>query len=127
MIGTGDTPDTQKGQSGIVRAALSGLCPKCGARTLFEGAARIAFKCDNCGLKIAELERGGRLAGLVTIIVALILIGAALAIESAYRPPLWLQGLFWGPVTVLSVIAVLRLYKTALLFRQYEIVQEQGE
>lgn len=120
-------PTENKGQPGLVSAALSGLCPQCGAKTLFEGPARFAFKCRECGLKLAELERGARLAGLVTIVTAALLIGAALAIEDAYQPPLWLQGLFWAPVTVGVVIGVLRLYKTALLYRQYEIAQEQGE
>ena len=120
-------PTEIKGQPGIVSAALSGLCPRCGAKTLFEGPARFAFQCDNCGLKLAELERGGRLAGLVTILVAAVLISIALAIEINFRPPLWLQAAVWAPMTVGVVIGVLRLFKTALLYRQYEIVQEQGE
>ena len=120
-------PTENKGQPGLVSAALSGLCPRCAAKTLFEGPARFAFKCNNCGLKLAELERGGRLAGLVTIIVALILIGMALAIESTLRPPLLLQALVWAPVTVGVGVGVLRLFKTALLYRQYEIVQEQAD
>ena len=123
----GQGPTEIKGQPGIVSAALSGLCPRCGAKTLFEGPARFAFQCSSCGLKLAELERGGRLAGLVTILVAAVLISIALAIEINFRPPLWLQAAVWAPVTVGVVISVLRLFKTALLYRQYEIVQEQGE
>ena len=76
---------------------------------------------------LAELERGGRLAGLVTILVAAVLISIALAIEINFRPPLWLQAAVWAPVTVGVVIGVLRLFKTALLYRQYELVREQGE
>lgn len=120
-------PTQIKGQPGIVSAALSGLCPRCGAKSLFEGPARLAPQCGNCGLKLAELERGGRLAGVVTILVAAVLIAIALAIEINFRPPLWLQALVWAPVTVGAVIGVLRLFKTALLYRQYEIVQEHGE
>lgn len=113
-------PTNSKGQPGILSAALSGLCPRCGAKSLFEGPARIAFKCGNCGLKLAELERGGRLAGVVTIVVAIVLILAALAIESAYRPPLWLQAVIWAPLTIGIVIAILRLFKTTLLYAAYE-------
>lgn len=113
-------PTKTKGQPGIISAALSGLCPRCGAKTLFEGPARIAFQCGQCGLKLAELERGGRLAGVVTIIVAVVLILIALGIESVYRPPLWLQAVVWAPVTIGTVIGVLRLFKTALLYANYE-------
>lgn len=113
-------PSHKKGQPGIAQAALSGLCPHCSARTLFEAPARIAIECSACGLKLAEFERGGRLAGIVTIVVAAILIAIAMTIETLYRPPLWLPAGFWAPVTVGAVIGVLRLYKTALLYAKYE-------
>ena len=125
------TPDSgpahEKGQPGLVRAALSGLCPQCGAPTLFEAPARIALECSSCGLKLAELERGGRLAGLLTILVAVLLIAIALGIESTFRPPILLQLVIWAPLTVMSVIGVLRLFKTALLYRQFEVWSGNGE
>ncbi len=119
-------PNTDKGQPGLVSAALSGLCPKCGAATLFEAPARIALSCDKCGLALTELERGGRLAGLVTILVAALLIGLAMAADIYLRPPFWLQVVVWAPVTMAVVIGTLRLYKTVLLYRQYEIRAEKG-
>lgn len=129
LMPDGSDQSDNQGQPGIVSAALSGLCPQCGAPTLFDASARIAMKCRACGLPLAELERGGRLAGLLTIVIAAVLIAIALTVEATWQPPLWLQALVWTPVTVLSVIATLRLYKTALLYRQYEIAceREAGE
>jgi uncharacterized protein (DUF983 family) len=57
--------------------------------------------------------------------VAVLLIMIALAIESAYRPPLLLQALVWAPVTITAVLGTLRLYKTALLYARYDKVQGQ--
>ena len=115
----GRGPDHEKGQPGLGRAALFGLCPRCGERTLFEAPARIALSCEACGLDLGALERGGRLAGLLTLVLAALLIALALWVDAAFAPRLWLQALVWGPVTAASVILALRFYRTALLYRQY--------
>lgn len=119
-----ESPTEKKGQPGLVSAALSGLCPRCGERTLFEGPAQLADTCSNCGLDILALERGGRFVGVVTMLLALVLILAALGVDEWLRPPLWASLLFWGPVTVGSVIGGLRLYKTMWVYHQYEERQQ---
>lgn len=91
---------------------------------MFEAPARIAIRCEACGLELATLERGGRLAGLVTILIAVLLIMLAIGVDIALRPPFWMQVVIWGPVTVAGVIGTLRFYKTALLYRQYELENE---
>lgn len=115
-----ESPTDKKGQPGIVSAALSGLCPRCGARTLFEGPAQLADECRACGLDLLALERGGRFVGILTMLLALVLIVAALAVDEWLRPPLWASFLFWGPVTVGTVVVALRLYKTMWVYHQYE-------
>jgi uncharacterized protein (DUF983 family) len=113
-------PNEHKGQPGFVPAALSGLCPRCGAKTLFDGPAQLADACSACGLDFLSLERGGRFVGLFTMLTALVLILAALGVDEWLRPPLWASLVFWGPVTVGSVIAGLRLYKAMWVYHQYE-------
>ncbi|MHA7818955.1 MAG: DUF983 domain-containing protein [Erythrobacter sp.] len=104
-----------------------GLCPRCGEKTLFEAPARVALKCSNCELDLGAHERGGRFAGVLTALVAIILIILAYAIEATLRPPLWLQAAFWAPVTVGTVIFALRLFKTTLLYASYERTKDRGE
>jgi uncharacterized protein (DUF983 family) len=118
-------PTNTEGQPGLGRAALSGLCPRCNAPTLFEAPARLAMKCSQCGLQFSELERGGRFVGIATMLLALVMIVTALAIEEYFRPPLLLQLVFWAPVTVGGVIGFLRLYKTTLLYAAYERQQDK--
>ncbi|WP_324074998.1 MAG: DUF983 domain-containing protein [Erythrobacter sp.] len=113
-------PTEKKGQPGFVPAALSGLCPRCGTKTLFHGSAALADECAACGLDFLTLERGGRFVGVVTMLAALVLILAALGVDEWLRPPLWASLLFWGPVTVGTVIGVLRLYKAMWVYHQYE-------
>jgi uncharacterized protein (DUF983 family) len=104
----------------LFRAALSGLCPRCGAKALFVGAAQLADECRACGLDLLSLERGGRFVGVVTMLLALVLICAALGVDEWLRPPLWASFLFWGPVTVTSVVFALRFWKTLWVYHQYE-------
>ncbi len=104
----------------LFRAALSGLCPHCGAPSLFAAPAAIAERCGACGLEFRPLERGARWTGVLTLLLAAVLTGAALAIDAAFAPPLWLQLAFWAPITVGGVIFALRLYKTLLLYAAYE-------
>lgn len=116
----GESPKHAKGQPGIVQAALSGLCPRCGEPTLFEAPARVALTCSACQLDLAALERAGRFAGLLTVALAAILATLTILADIAFQPPFWLQLAFWAPVTVGAVIFALRLYKTALLYARYE-------
>ncbi|MEP3049980.1 MAG: DUF983 domain-containing protein [Erythrobacter sp.] len=96
------------------------MCPRCSDRCLFASPASIAEKCKACELDFWELERGSRAASLITFAVAAILIMIALTIESIWRPPLLLQFLFWAPVTIVAVVGSLRLFKTAILYANFE-------
>jgi len=116
----GESLTQQKGQPGLVSAALSGLCPRCGAKTLFAAPAGLADDCSACGVDFLALERGGRFVGVVTMLLALVLILAALAVDEWLHPPLWASLAFWGPVTLGSVIGGLRLYKTMWVYHHYE-------
>lgn len=80
----------------------------------------IAGECRACRQPLAELERGGRLVGLITIVVGGLLVFAALSLDAALRPPLWVHALLWAPLTVGSVLGVLRIYKVAGLYSEYE-------
>lgn len=116
----GESPTEHGGQPGLVPAALHGLCPRCGAASLFAAPAAVADTCRSCGLAFRPLERGSRWAGVFTLLLALVLTILALTVDWLLAPPLWLQLAFWAPVTVGGVIFALRLFKTVLLYAAYE-------
>lgn len=120
-----ESPTQKKGQPGLVSAALSGLCPRCGAKTLFAAPAGLAQACARCALDFKVLERGGRFVGVVTMLLALALILCALGVDEWLRAPLWASLMFWGPVTVGAVIFALRFYKTVWVYHQYEKSQQR--
>jgi uncharacterized protein (DUF983 family) len=119
-MNAGESPTHDKGQPGLISAALHGFCPRYGAPSLFAAPAAIADRCKDCGLEFRPLERGARLAGVLTLLLAGVLIAAALGIDAWLRPPLWLQFAVWAPVTLGGVIFALRLFKTLLLYAAYE-------
>ena len=115
-MATGSNPAT-KGQPGVTRAALFGLCPACGARTLWEAPAAFAPACRACGADFAAHEPRGRALFLVVLPLTVLLVLAALKLDDALRPPLWLQALVWIALVPVAMTAALRLAKTFALAR----------
>ncbi len=110
----GASQDT-KGQGGITRAALFGLCPRCAACTLWDAPAAFARSCRACGLAFADYEPKGRVLYLVLLPLTALLMAAVLALDNALRPPLWLLFPALAVLVPLTVIAALRIAKAAVL------------
>ena len=54
------------------------------------------------------------------LIVAAMLMGAVLLIDEWLRFPMWLMGLIVVPLTIATVLAALRFFKTVLLMASYQ-------
>jgi uncharacterized protein (DUF983 family) len=113
------SPDNEKGQPGIGQAALFGLCPRCGEKTLFDGLLRFADKCDKCNLDFSRFNVGDGPAALVTLAVGTITVGLAIWLQLSVEPPLWVHALLWIPLTIALVIGFLRVTKAGLLASEY--------
>lgn len=120
---TGDSPGGDrktKGQPGITQAALFGSCPRCGARSIWEGPAALGARCTACGLDIAALEPRGRALYLVVLPVTLLLVLAAVKLDDLVRLPVWALILLWGALVPLCVIGALRFAKAAVLLARID-------
>ncbi|WP_079638007.1 DUF983 domain-containing protein [Sphingopyxis flava] len=115
-----------EGQPPIGRAALFGLCPRCGAPTLFEGPVRFAPRCRACGLDFGAYNVGDGPAAFLTLIIGALLIVAALLVDFALEPPLWVHVILWVPLTVAAVVLGLRLAKAALLASEHQRRAAEG-
>ena len=113
------SPETSKGQPGLGQAALFGLCPRCGARTLFAGWVRFADRCRACGLDIARFNVGDGPAAFLILIIGAVVTGLAIWLQLAADPPWWLHVVLWLPLTIAGVIGGLRMAKAALLHSEY--------
>jgi len=115
----GKSPDT-KGQPGVTQAALFGLCPRCGGRTLFAGVAKFATHCRACGLDFSGFNVGDGPAAFLTLIIGALITGLALWLELAAHPPFWVHVVLWVPITAAAVVWGLRAGKGALLAAEYQ-------
>lgn len=113
------TSQSEKGQPGIPAAALFGLCPQCGERSLFDGAARFAPRCPGCGLDYAQFNVGDGPAAFLTMIVGALVVGLAVWLEFSVHPPVWVHVVLWVPLVAGLTLWGLRVSKAALLAAEY--------
>ena len=119
---TSDNPDNkgrQETRATEVSAALLGLCPKCGSKTLFDGVARFASRCRVCGLDISAFNVGDGPAAFLTLIIGALITALAIWLELAGHPPFWVHVILWVPLTALAVTYGLRVSKAWLLQAEY--------
>lgn len=117
--GPGIQAEQSKGQPGIARAALFGLCPQCGERTLFAGLARFAARCRACGLDLARFDVGDGPAAFLILIIGGFVAMLAIWLELAVSPPFLVHALLWIPLVTLLTVGGLRVAKAALLASAY--------
>ena len=103
----------------LAAAALEGLCPNCGARTLFSGFVRFANSCRSCGLDFATYNVGDGPAAFLILIVGAIVAVGAIMFDLLVVPPWWAH-LIWLPVGAGLTIWGLRVGKAALLYQEHK-------
>ncbi len=108
------------------QAALRGLCPRCGASSLFAGVIGFAPKCRDCGLDYRQFNVGDGPAAFLIMIVGAIVTIAAIIVELSFSPPFWVHILLWIPITTLLVVGLLRIAKAALLVLEYRNRAREG-
>ena len=110
----------------VLRAALQGLCPGCGAATLFDGPVRFNDHCRACALDFTQFNVGDGPAAFLTLIVGGIIMALAITLELTLHPPFWLHLILWVPLTLAAVVGCLRLAKGALLTLEYRNQAREG-
>ena len=114
-----EMPEATKGRPAIAEAALFGLCPRCGEKTLFAGTARFADRCRACGLNFAQFNVGDGPAAFLTLIVGTLVVVLAIWVQLAFEPPFWVHIALWVPLTGILTLGGLRIAKAALLASEY--------
>ena len=120
------TPERRKGQPGTAEAALFGLCPDCGEKTLFAGLAKFADRCRVCGLDFSRYNVGDGGAAFLILIITALVIGLAIIVQVLFSPPFWVQALIWIPVTTALTIWGTRVAKAALLVSEHRRDAREG-
>ena len=111
---------------GLAEAAIQGLCPRCGARTLFAGTARFAPACAACDLDFSAFNVGDGPAAFLTLGVGTLVTVLAVGLELAVSPPIWVHVVLWPIVTLACVMGSLRVAKAALIYAEYRNAAREG-
>ncbi len=123
----GDIPPSSKGQPDTFQAALFGLCPECGQKTLFRSFTGFADTCRSCGLDYRGYNVGDGPAAFLTLIIGAVICALALTLELAVNPPFWVHVLLWVPITAAAVFGALRVSKGALLVLEHRNEAHEGQ
>lgn len=112
--------------SEAIRRGLTGRCPRCGRGALFQGYLQVRPGCEVCGLSYAFADAGDGPAVFIILIAGFVVAGAALVVEFAYAPPLWVHALLWTPLILLVCLVPLRLLKGLLIALQHHFQAAEG-
>lgn len=96
-----------------------GRCPNCGEGRLFRAYLKVVDCCPACGTEFFHQRADDAPPYFVTLITGHIVVPAALAVEVAFSPPMWVHALLWGPLTIALGLGLLQPIKGAIVGWQW--------
>ena len=103
----------------LAKIGLLGLCPQCGARTLFRRVASFDDSCPKCGLDFTAFDVGDAAAPFLIFLVGTVVVVGAIWLELSREPPWWVHLVIWVPLTVGLTLVLLRVAKALLVAQEY--------
>ncbi len=104
-----------------MRRGFLGRCPNCGEGKLFASFLKTAPSCSACGQEFHHHRADDLPAYLVVFIVGHVVVGAFMGVETMWELSTWQHLAIWGPVTVLSALALLNPVKGAVVGLQWAL------
>ncbi len=102
-----------------ILAGLAGRCPNCGKGRLFAGFLKVSPLCESCGFDLARADSGDGPAVFICLIGGGLVCFAALFVEIAYHPPIWVDLVVWLPLTLIVCLGLLRPFKGVMVALQF--------
>ena len=125
MTGVRQLEGRSQGERPIFGSLLRGAalkCPACGRGSMFRRYLKVADHCPQCGEALHHQRADDAPPYFTIVIVGHVVVGLVLAVEMAYRPPLWLHAALWLPLTVILTLLVLPVVKGALVALQWALL-----
>ena len=86
---------------------------------MFHNLLEVRAACEHCGLDLTATDSGDGATALVILALGAVIVGLAFWVEFRFAPPLWVHAVLWPVVTVPAAVAMIRLFKAALIAMQY--------
>lgn len=106
--------------SALLRGLL-GKCPNCGRGPIFGRFLKVRHACSECGEELHHHQADDAPPYFAILIVGHVIVSLVLAVEVAWRPPLWVHMGLWLPLTVAVTLAVLQPIKGAIVAYQWAL------
>ncbi len=109
----------------LLQALLRGAwlkCPACGVGKMFHRYLKVSDNCPHCGEALHHQRADDAPPYFTIVIVGHVVVSLVLAVEMAYRPPLWLHAALWLPLTVILAMVVLAPVKGSLIALQWALL-----
>jgi uncharacterized protein (DUF983 family) len=97
-------------------------CPACGTGSMFHRYLKVADDCSHCGEALHHQRADDAPTYFTIVIVGHVVVSLVLAVEMAYRPPMWLHAALWLPLTVILALVVLAPVKGSLVALQWALL-----
>ena len=104
-----------------VLKGLRSRCPACGKGRLFRAFLKVDDRCPACGEDLHHHRADDMPAYIVITIVGHIVVPAAFAVETAFRPDYAIHLLLWLPLTLGLSLALLQPVKGAIVGLQWAL------
>ena len=101
------------------RAGITFRCPACGKGKLFSKYLVVHEHCPACGAKLGAGDSGDAPMVFIILILGAVVVGAAIAVEVKYAPPLWLHAVLWVPTILAGTLALMPLFKSVFYALTY--------
>src|SRR3990170_8412318 len=112
------------GARSVLTSMLRGAkltCPSCGRGAMYRRYLKVADECPSCGEELHHHRADDAPPYFTIVIVGHVVVSLMLAVEMAYRPPLWLHAALWLPLTVILTLLILPSVKGALIALQWAL------
>ena len=100
-------------------AGAAGRGPRCGEGFLIDGFLKVAPACDACGATFTKADSGDGPVVFITLIAGFLMAFGAMFHMIAFNPPIWVLLVVWLPLTVITVLALLRPMKGLMVAAQF--------
>ena len=109
----------------ILQSLLRGArlkCPACGVGAMFRRYLKVSDSCPHCSEALHHQRADDAPPYFTIIIVGHVVVSLVLAVEMAFRPPMWLHAALWLPLTVVLALIVLSPVKGTLVALQWALL-----
>jgi len=117
----GGVPEDNAGKTGdVIRAGLSGKCPRCKQGRMFSSFLKVAPSCSNCGLDFSGENAGDGAVPFIILLIGAIGVGLGAFLEFRFSPPIWVLIAVTFPVIIGGTLLVMQPIKGVLIALQYK-------